>query len=68
MWCGGLCGGAQTWARGFNKNGMFGLRIFVERAEVKFKIRKGNRGSSRIKGQTDQGLLGSRIHGQNENG
>lgn len=44
-------GGAQTWARGFNKNGTFGLRIFVERAEVKFKIRKGNRGSSRIKGQ-----------------
>lgn len=50
-------GGAQIWARGFSKNGMFGrraglgLRIFVDRAEVEFKIRKGTRGPSRIKGE-----------------
>lgn len=40
-----------------SKNGTFGrrpelgLKIFEERAEVKFKIKKGNRGLSRIKGE-----------------
>ena len=35
----------------FGRKPLLGLKIFVERAEVKFKIRKENQELSRIKGE-----------------